>query len=249
MSDLQVRNINEEVSLKRPGFFKRLCWLFLSPGKLMSELAEKPRILFWMIFGALAIDIPFIVRLPLFKDMLRESSLASSEYMESLGVVMTSEMIEESLPSAMITQLVVGPIVLIISFLLMALVIFAILKLMGGQGKFKAYLSVVVHANIITVLYYLLLIPISYLTNDLHQTIPLTSLATLVTPDNVNDYLLALLINLDVFTIWRYAVMGIGFAAVSKLKKNKVYIATAVVFVIALAIGTFSVAASLKMIS
>lgn len=248
MSDLQIRNINEEVAVKRPGFFKRMLWLFLSPGKLMNELAEKPRVLFWMLFGPLAMDVLFIVRLPLFKDMLREQTLASSEYMESLGVVMTPEMVEASLPSAMITQLIAGPIMIIVSFLITALVIFAILKLMGGQGKFKAYLSVVVHANIITVFYYLLLIPISYLTNDLHQTVPLTSLATLVTRDNVNTFLMALLINLDVFTIWRYAVMGIGFTEVSKLKKSKVYIVTGIIFIIGLAIGTFSVAAALKLI-
>jgi hypothetical protein len=250
MSDLQVRSINEEITIKRPGFFKRLIWLFISPGRLMDELAEKPRVLFWMLFWPIAFVLPLVLRWPLYLDMLREQMAASSDYMESLmGIEMTPEMIEQSVSQSSVSGLITTGILMFVSAVLMALIFFAIFKIMGGKGKFKAYLSVVVHSNIIIALYSLLLIPISYLTNDLHQSIPLTSLATLVSAEDASPALLGLLVKLDIFVIWRYAVMGIGFAAVSKLKKNTVYIVTGAVFLTGLIYGVISMVTAAQILN
>lgn len=246
MSELQVRTINEDVSNEQPGFFKRLMWVFTSPGKLMAALAEKPKVLFWMIVGAIVMDIKYIVRLPLYKDMLRQASLAQAQsgLYESLGIEMTPEMIEATLPSSVNVGLISIPPTFIIGFLLSALIFFAILKLMGGQGKFKAYLSVVVHANIILVLYTLLVIPISYITGSLHEIPTLTSLATFLSPDQEGTIIFSILSSIDVFKIWYYAVLAIGFAAVSKLKKKHVYAITAGIFLIGIIISVIGVSAT-----
>ncbi len=241
MSDLQVRNFSEEIAVKRPGFFKRLFWLFMAPGKLMNELAEKPRVLFWMFFWPIAFVLPSIIQWPLYLDMLRKEMANSSDYMESLlGIEMTPEMIEQSVQQGSVSGLITTGVMMLVSAVLMALIFFAIFKIFGGKGKFKAYLSVVVHSNIIIVLYSLLLIPISYLTNDLHQSIPLTSLGTLVSAEDVSPALLGLLVKLDIFAIWRYAVMGIGFASVSQMKKKTVYIITGAIFLIGVIVGVVS---------
>jgi len=113
----------------------------------MDELAEKPRVLFWMIFGSLAAVIPFVVRMSLYEDMIRKSVAASSEYLESFGIEMTPEMIEASLPSSIIAGLAGMPFETAGALALLALLFFIIMRIMGGEGKFKAYLSVVVHAN------------------------------------------------------------------------------------------------------
>lgn len=249
MSDLQVGNINEEVAIKRPGFFKRLIWLFFSPGRLMDELAEKPRVLFWLLFMPIALVLPSVIRWPLYLDMLREQMAASSDYMESLlGIEMTPELIEQSISQSSVSGLITTGILMLASALLMGLIFFAIFKIFGGKGKYKAYLSVVVYSNIIMVLYSLLIIPISYLTNDLHQSIPLTSFAILVSAEDISPALLGLLVKLDIFAIWRYAVMGIGFAAVSKLKKKTVYIITASVFAVGVIYGVVSMITSSQLL-
>ena len=242
MSELHVTNINENASIERieqPGFLKRLWWVFTSPGKLMAALSEKPRVLFWMIVGAIVMDIKYLVRMPLFKDMLRSQALAQAQsgMYESFGIEMTPEMVEASLPSSINIGLISIVPSFIIGFLLSALIFFAILKIMGGQGKFKAYLSVVVHANIILVLYTLLVIPISYITGSLHETPTLTSLATLLSPDQAGTTLFSILSAIDVFKIWYYAVLAIGFATVSKLKKKHVYAITAGIFIIGIIIS------------
>ncbi len=235
-SEVQVGNLNEEASVKQPGFFKRLLWIFTSPGKLMESLAERPRILFWMIFGSLPMAILYVVRMPLYKDTLRKAILAQSEIYEAYGMEMTPEMVEAALPTSVITGIISMPFATIIGFLLTALIFFIILKLMNGQGKYKAYLSVTVHANIITVLYTLLLIPISHITGSLHENAPLTSLASLVPLDMEGTPLYAILANIDIFRIWYYVLLAIGFCAVSRLKEKKVYIVTAVIFLVGLVI-------------
>ncbi len=247
MSELQVTTLNKEESNVHPGFFKRLWWIFTSPGRLMTALSEKPKVLICMIIGALAMDIKYLVRMPLYKDMMRQAALAQSQsgLYESYGLEMTPEMIEASLPTSMIAGLVAGPFtVILLSFLLVALIFFAILKLMGGQGKYKAYLSVVVHANMIMVLYTLLVIPISYITGSLHEAPTLTSLATLLSPDQSGTLVYTVLSAIDVFSIWYYMVLAIGFAAVSKLKKIYVYAVTAGIFLIGIIISVISVSAT-----
>ncbi len=243
-SEFQLGDMSEEASVKQPGFFKRLLWVFTSPGKLMENLAEKPRVLFWMIFGSLPMAILYIVRMPLYKETLRKAILAQSEIYEAYGMEMTPEMVEASLPASVITGLISIPFATIIGFLLTALLFFIILKLMNGQGKYKAYLSVTVHANIITVLYTFLLIPISHITGSLHDSAPLTSLATLAPLDMAGTPFYTFLANIDIFRIWYYVLLAIGFCAVSRVKKKKVYIVTAVIFLVGLLISIAGISAA-----
>ncbi|MGE5614531.1 MAG: YIP1 family protein [Bacillota bacterium] len=248
MSDIRVKNANEVVACKRPGFFKRLLWVFTSPGRLAAELAEKPRVLFGLIAGALAQATLYLSRLTLYTDRIREEALrqADSGFYESFGLEMTPEMIEASLPVSVKTGLIGTPPVMIFVILFITFVFFAILKLIGGQGKFKAYLSVVVHANLIPVLYTLLCIPISFITGSLHDEVRLTSLATLASADMAGTVLYAILARIDIVSIWNYAVMAIGFTEVSKLKKKYVYSIVAGIFIIGVIIsiaGTLAVKA------
>lgn len=213
----------------------------------MEELAEKPRVLFWLILGSVMTAVPFAVRMPLYEEMVRKSIAAQSEYLESFGLEMTPEMIEAGLSSGLVTGLVTMPFQAAVVFLLTALLYYIIMRIMGGEGKFKAYLSVVVHAGIISVLYTLMLTAISYYTGSLHQTAALTSLASLVSPEDVDPYVYGFLAGIDVFTIWRYVLMAIGFTAVSKLKKKHVYIVTAIIFIIGLVIGIYGMPAKLQL--
>jgi hypothetical protein len=191
--------------------------------------------------------VPFAVRMPLYEEMVRKSIAAQSEYLESFGLEMTPEMIEAGLSSGLVTGLVTMPFQAAVVFLLTALLYYIIMRIMGGEGKFKAYLSVVVHAGIISVLYTLMLTAISYYTGSLHQTAALTSLASLVSPEDVDPYVYGFLAGIDVFTIWRYVLMAIGFTAVSKLKKKHVYIVTAIIFIIGLVIGIYGMPAKLQL--
>lgn len=238
MYNAQISNLNEEVAFKQPGLFKRILWVLTSPGKLMENLAERPRVLLGLILSALSLELVYITRMPLYQDFLRESAMASSGYMESMtGQTMTAEMVEQSLPTSTIMGLIMTPVGAVIGMLFITVIFFAILKLMGGQGKFKAYLSVTGYAYVISALYFLLIIPISFVTGSLHQNAPLTSLATLASPDMAGTFFNGILKGLDIFSIWYYAVIAIGFTVVSKLKKSYVYSVVAGIFIIGLIIA------------
>lgn len=238
MMDAQISRINQEVSNKQPGLLKRIWWAVTSPGKLMECLAQKPRILFGLILAAVSMDILYILRMPLFTEFIRGTLYKTSEYMESLvGQSMTAQMIEDGLPKTIIQTLITTPISIVISLLFMTLVYFAILKIMGGKGTFKAYLSVMGYSYIISALYILLLIPISFVTGSLHEELPLTSLATLLNDDMAGTFLYGVSKGLDVFTIWHAAVTAVGLVAVSKLKKPYVYSVAAGIFIIGLLIA------------
>lgn len=238
MTEAQISRSNQEVLCEQPGLFKRIRWAVTSPGKLMECLAQKPRVLFGLILAAVSTDVLYISRMPLFRDFIRDTLYKTSEYMESLlGQSMTAEMVEESLPGAIIQQLLLTPVTRIISLLFITLVYFAILKIMGGQGKFKAYLSVVCYSYVIPALYILLLIPVSFITGSLHLDIPLTSLAILASEEMAGAFLFEMIKGLDVFAIWNSAVTAIGLVAVSKLKKPYVYGAVGGIFIIGLLIA------------
>jgi hypothetical protein len=158
--------------------------------------------------------------------------------MESLsGQTLTPEMVEQSLPTAVISGLVSTPIMSIVMLLLTTLIFFVILKIMGGKGKFKAYMSVVGYAGVISSLYILLALIIANFTGNLHVDPTLTSLATLVSPDSTGVVLYSVLKSIDIFSIWYYVVIAIGLTTVSKVKKKYVYSAVCAVFLIGLIIS------------
>jgi len=237
MPEAQISRINEEMSCEQPGLLKRIGWVLTSPGKLMEYLAQKPRVLFGLILAAISTNILYIVRLPLYKEDLKNTLYATNEYLESMvGQSMTAEMVEKNLPTTVIRSLISAPFTMVFSLLFTTLIFFAILKIMGGQGKYKAYLSVTAYSYVIPALYILLVIPVSFVTGSLHQDIPLTSLATLASADMAGTFLYGILKGLTVPSIWNSTVMAIGLTTVSKLKKTNVYIVVGVIFIIGLMI-------------
>jgi hypothetical protein len=245
MSEIQLNTVNKEAACEQPGFLKRILWVFTSPGKLMASLAEKPRILFALILSAVSVVTLYLVHMPLYKDMLRASTLATSGYVESLtGQTMTPEMVEQGLPSSMTYGLISTPIMSLVMLLLTTVIFFVILKIMGGEGKFKAYLSVVGYSGVISSLYILLVLIIASFTGSLHIDPTLTSLATLVSRDSTGVVLYNVLKNIDIFSIWYYVVIAIGLATVSKVKKKYVYSAVCTVFLIGLIINVVGAVAA-----
>ena len=247
MPEAQISKTNQtngEVSCKQPGLLKRILWVLISPGKLMECLAQKPRVLFGLILAAVSMDIFYYVRLPLFKDYTRNTLVATNAYMESLlGQSATAEMVEESLPSTIVQSFILTPVMMVVGLLFITLVYFAILKIMGGKGKFKAYLSVLSYSYVITAIYILITMLASFITGSLHIGTPLTSLAMLAPNEMKGTFLYGILTGLELFSIWNCVVIAIGLTAVSRLKKVYVYSAVGVVFIIGLLITAVQSAA------
>lgn len=247
MSDLQV---NSEIgagesAVKNMGFLKRLSGIIFSPGAVMGNLAERPRVLFGILASIFAMPLFYLLRFPLFMNELREKQLKAIPMMkEKFGYEMTPEMVEKQLPITAVSTIISYAFAGFISILLLALVFFAIFKIMGGQGKFKAYLSVTGYAYTIIILYFVVNLIASFFTGSLNQDMSLTSVANLLPQSMKGQFLYGAASNMDLFQIWYYAVIGIGMAAITKLKKKYVYGAVCIVFIIGMLIAGFSASAA-----
>ncbi len=239
MSHMEIEAVETEIKVNRMNFFERVTGIVISPGRVMADLAEKPRILFPLFLIALQIIVVYSLRLSLFKDSLIQSYSAQSGYLESLsGNAMTPEMLEKSVQQGLVWGLASLPISSLLMWLVITLIFFAVIKIGGGEGRFKHYLSVIGYSHVIYALYLLLVLIISFFTGSLYIDIPLTSFANLLGSDMKGTFLFGIMKGLDVFSIWQYVVMAIGLATVSKFRKKYVcYIFVAVFFIIGLAIA------------
>ena len=241
MSEFQTNIINEEVTIKKMGFFQRVAGVITSPGKVMENLKEKPRILFPLFLIAIAQLALYMIRMPLYQDFLRKSSLAGAEFAKSLtGIELTPEMIEQSMSQAVIQGIITTPIASLFGWFLTTVIFLAIFKIAGGQGKFKQYLSVIGYAYVISALYLLITLVVSYFSGSLHLDMPLTSIATLFGEEMKGSFIFGMLKGLDVFSIWHYGVIAIGLTIVSGFKKRTVYGIVAGLFIIGLLIAGFT---------
>ena len=244
MSDFQTNIINEEVTVKEMGFLQRVAGVFTSPGKVMENLAAKPRVLFPLFLIAFAQLALYMIRLPLYQDFLRKSSLAGAELAKSLtGMELTPEMIEQRMSQSVIQSVILTPLGSLFGWLFITVIFFIIIKIAGMQGKFKQYLSVTGYAYVISALYLLITLGVSYFTGSLHIDMPLTSIANAFGEEMKGSFVFGLLKGLDVFTIWYYAVIAIGLQIVSGFKKRTAYGIVAGIFIIGLLMAGASEAA------
>lgn len=238
MSDIQANIVNGEITAKGMGFFQRLVGVIFSPGKVMEELAAKPRIIFALILTAFAQLTLIVLRMPLYMDFLRKTMTATSAYVESLtGTKLTPEMIEQNLAKSRIQSIITTPLTALFMWVLITVIIFAIVKIGGGKGKFKQYLSVTGYAYVISALYLLITLAVSYFTGSLHLEMPLTSIGNLFGSEMKGSFIFGVLKGIDIFSIWYYAVIAIGTAIVSGFKKRTTYGIVAGIFIVGLIIA------------
>jgi len=178
----------------------RLVQVFFSPGELFSALREKP---VW--FGAMAVTAVLIgvgmALLPteLWVEFSRNQMISSGQDVppgfESAGSIIR------------ITSILGGAIMTPVMMFVLAGIVTGIFSfLLGGEGSYKQYLSVIAHASIITGLSTLLLVPLKIAQGDPSITLNIGTFFSFLG----DGYPFRALKMLDLFALWSYAVMAIG---------------------------------------
>ncbi len=245
MSDIQTGINSEGAVIKRMGFFQRLTGVVISPGRVMEELAEKPRVLFPILLMAFAPAIFIFSRLSLFKDMIRESMQLG---LQQQNVQLTAEQIEMSINISAISTPIILPIILILAWLTASAVILGIMKILKGEGVYKQYLSVSGYALVIPVISVVLNFIISFFSGKL-----ITEFSPALFIQNISGsynlgFLKGLLSGLDIFTLWGLAVTCIGFKTISRLEGKKVYLTVFGLYILFTVLSAFAAgSAALKM--
>ncbi len=183
-----------------PSLPARLISVFLSPGKLMAQLAREPK---WV--GALAVCaigmaltvtlIPAELLLEAQREVAIERGQDFPEFSERAASIMRIVVPVTTLLSTVIfTFLFTGVYTVIFAFIL------------GDEGSYKQYLAAVSHAWFIPVLIGLMLVPLRIQTGDPQFTLNVGSFLGFL-PDGYAKSLVRLL---DLSQIWATAVIAQG---------------------------------------
>ncbi|MDX2034646.1 MAG: YIP1 family protein [Blastocatellia bacterium] len=215
-------------------FFSRLIGVWFSPGETFAEIGRAPRVLVPMIvlmlLGSLG-GYLMIERIGIdtfFKGQFAQavaSGQMSQEDADKQLEAMTSG------PAATITKLSF-PLIGFIQFPIMALILVGVAKLItmliGGDNLFKPLFSVTLYTLLATgIVSSILMITILYLkppdeidVNNLIGSNLAAILGLLFEKDALPKFVTAFARWIDLFSIWMLALLGIGYAAVTKGKKT-----------------------------
>jgi hypothetical protein len=182
----------------------RLVSVFVSPGRLVSQLAENPR---WagalLVVAAVACISVLLIPIDLFIEVNRQQALERGVDFPEMG--------ENGIRAMRIVipvMTVVSTVVFSFVFAGLYTLIFAFI--LGDEGRFTQYLAVVTHAWFIAVLFGLLVTPLRISTGDPQFTLNLASFMFFV-PEG---YFLNVFRVLDLTQIWSTLVIAQGVHAI-----------------------------------
>ena len=216
---------------KPQSFFSRLIGVYFSPGETFQEIGRAPRVLIPILVLALftvaavviaSQRIPFDqVAMQKIDDDVAEGKLTAEE----------GEQRKDATKKIMVIIKPLIPVIAAITVIVMVLILAGLAKLissmMGIENTFKQVLSVTAYAFLAVSIVsgvvgtaLLFLKPVE----EIDPQNPVNSnVAALLTMAGVKDlpkFVKGLLSFVDVFYIWRVALLGIGYAAVSRNLKS-----------------------------
>jgi hypothetical protein len=231
MQDLSTSINDESINTKRISFWERLVGVIISPKETMEDLVNKPRVLFPFFIVAFGSLIFYLIRLPLYKEMINRSlelqlqesgsqfSSGQSGFIQNVGII--GGLIGTSIASLVI-------------WLIVAFAFFLLIKVFKGEGKFKQYLSILGYSYVINALYLMISLFVSYFSNNLFFDSSIASIVEIFAPNLKGSLIYGVLRGIDLFGIWQYIVISLGMASLSKISKEKVYLITALIYTVSI---------------
>ena len=204
MTDIGAATTEQEVA--PPGLLTRYFRVFYSPDLLFQGLRSQPAWGGAILLGACLVAAGTLLLPPeLTLATLREQLLEQGQ----------------PVPAAFANQAgwfryVGGAAALVFWGILMSifagLVMVFFAFLLGHEGTYKQYLSVVVHAQLIAATANLVLLPLRIITEDAQLVLSLGSFAVFLD----DGYLLSFLSFLDLFGLWAWVLVGLGAARIAR---------------------------------
>lgn len=197
--------------------FGRLIGVLVSPVKTFRSIAERPTwgvamVVFVLCLSAMSV---FMFQKVDFGEMMREQMAAQGRELPA-----DAQGMEGFMKGCTIVTIVGAPVL----FILVLAAIYLVFNLMGGQLRYPASLSVVLHAAMPGVVAALLTIPVilsreSLTVREMQGRVLKSNLAFLA-PEDAGPRLVALLASFDFFTLWSLVLSIIGFHIVAKVSKT-----------------------------
>jgi hypothetical protein len=221
--------LGNPAEIKRLNAFQRVLGVIFSPSDTMKDLVEKPRILFPLILILAAMALFILANFTMYKDYLMETT---NQIFTTMGMELTAEQLQQQTSFSAIVSLIGAPIGGLLQWLITTVLIFAGVKICKGEGKFKQFMSITGYAYVVMIPYFILATVVAHITGVFDMQSSITSLSAFLSEDMKGTFIFGVLNSIDLFTIWYLAVIGIGTAFASKLKKAKVCFILIAVYVL-----------------
>ena len=191
--------MSDSSSPSLPSLPARIVAVFVSPGRLFEQLRDKP---VWgaamLLLVILNVIMMFLLPEELFEEQIRQSVADSGMGEDEIAVAVT---VGRYAGIAM-----AGVMGAVGSFIIGVVLFFVFSTLFGDKGRFRQYLSVVVHALMVSSVGALIQVPLKRSAGDLELVLSLGTFA----PFLEEGFLLSFLSAIGLFGIWCAMLMAIG---------------------------------------
>lgn len=206
--------------------FQRMVGVFFSPTETFEDIARKPDVLVPLIVLVLFTAITTFLAVPHIDfDAIAQKQIEQMQKQNPNMSDQDAERVARMTKSFGKMAAYVGPIFIIIGWVIIALVLWGAVRLMGGQGEYMQSLSTTLYAwfprmIIGGIIGAVIIMSRGMVDPTQMPSIVKTSPAFLVEMSE-HPVLYALLGSFDVFVIWTIILLVIGFSALSKLSRAK----------------------------
>lgn len=197
----------EEEAPTLPNLAVRFMQVFFSPGELFDRLKDKPAWFGAIVLGGLMVGLgTYLIPVELTLEVMRQQFMERGQDFPAglegggAGLIRLAGLIFGPVFFGVFAVITTGVVTVIFTFLL------------GGEGRFKQYLSVIAHAYLISAVSYLALVPLRIAAGDPQL---LLSVGTLL-PIGKDAYLGNFLGLIDLFSLWTWVIVGLGVATITK---------------------------------
>jgi len=230
MDDELTKIVDDEVAPLK--FFDRVLSIFFSPGKVMKNIAEHPKIGAAALVVLILAGLSAVYAMDIANISLDEQTII---YIERYGAdyLNLSEAMQTLTDMGALTSVTAVATVLVTPFVTAfgaALVLFILTKMSRGEARFGQFYSMYFHIYIVT--YLLNLIPMLFMVMN-RSSLNVLSLAAVYMPDgNVTSPKYNILTAVSVISVWEALLVFIGVKNLNGWKAGKSLIVTAVNFIL-----------------
>jgi hypothetical protein len=225
MSEILSTNVNQN----QMSIFDKILNVFFAPRKTFESINQKPD---WLVPMIIVVVVALVFTTLIMPVVMPEQMAKQRTKLEQQG--MSSEQIDRSMEIGMKAGKIMGPVGAVFGTVIYLLIISGILLfvgniILGGKTTFKKLLSVVSYSSLIGSVYSLILLPLilAKKTMEVHF-----SLATFMSNDAANTLMYQFLKKIDLFSLWGFIVMGIGFGVVYNFTTKKSVTTMIVLYII-----------------
>lgn len=198
--------------------FQRFIGIFLSPREAIESINRKPNWLVPLIIIALASLIFTMVTLPIsMPEQMQKQREKLEEQNKSDEEIDTAMAMGEKFGKIFApVGAIVGTVIVLV--LMAAIYLFIGNVILGGETTFKKMFSMYTYTSLIGVLAMALKLPLvlSQKTMDISF-----SLSMLLPADQAKNFIYYVLKSVEVFSIWQFALLAIGFSVLYKFTMKK----------------------------